>query len=337
MKTELLSPTPEALSRAGELLRGGEVVGFPTETVYGLGANALDAAAVEKIFAAKGRPGDNPLIVHIRAAEELLPLIAGEPGAQARALMEAFWPGPLTLIFPKSERVPPRVTAGLATVAVRMPSHPVARALIEAAGVPIAAPSANRSGRPSPTTAADVLEDMDGRVPLILDGGPCQVGVESTVVDLTGGTPRVLRPGGITRAQIEEVANACEIDHAVLHPLGEGERPRSPGMKYKHYAPQGEVTVFRGTRAVENIISRYDTAEDALILALEGDLPRFGARRCLSLGPDAASMAARLFHALREADRMGAKVILCEAVEPVGVGLAVMNRLLRAAAFRVVD
>ena len=178
---------------------------------------------------------------------------------------------------------------------------------------------------------------MDGRVPLILDGGPCQVGVESTVVDLTGGTPRVLRPGGITRAQIEAVANACEIDHAVLHPLGEGERPRSPGMKYKHYAPQGEVTVFRGERAVENIISRYDASEDALILALEGDLPRFGARRCLSLGADAASMAARLFHALREADRMGAKVILCEAVEPEGVGLAVMNRLLRAAAFRVVE
>ena len=337
MKTELLSPTPEALSRAGELLRGGEVVGFPTETVYGLGANALDASAVEKIFAAKGRPGDNPLIVHIAAAAELAPLIAGEPGAQARALMDAFWPGPLTLIFPKSEKVPARVTAGLATVAVRMPAHPVARSLIEAAGVPIAAPSANRSGRPSPTTAADVLEDMDGRVPLILDGGPCQVGVESTVVDLTGGTPRVLRPGGITRAQIEEVANACEIDHAVLHPLGEGERPRSPGMKYKHYAPQGEVTVFRGARAVENIISRYDATENALILALEGDLPRFGARRCLSLGPDAASMAARLFHALREADRMGAKVILCEAVEPEGVGLAVMNRLLRAAAFRVVE
>ena len=168
MKTELLSPTPEALSRAGELLRGGEVVGFPTETVYGLGANALDALAVEKIFAAKGRPGDNPLIVHIAAAAELAPLIAGEPGAQARALMDAFWPGPLTLIFPKSGRVPLRVTAGLATVAVRMPAHPVARSLIEAAGLPIAAPSANRSGRPSPTTALDVLEDMDGRVPLIL-------------------------------------------------------------------------------------------------------------------------------------------------------------------------
>ncbi|HIS03736.1 MAG TPA: threonylcarbamoyl-AMP synthase [Candidatus Pullichristensenella avicola] len=337
MKTELLAPTPEALSRAGEWLRAGEVVGFPTETVYGLGANALDAAAVEKIFAAKGRPGDNPLIVHICAAEELAPLIAAEPGPQARALMDAFWPGPLTLIFPKSEKVPARVTAGLDTVAVRMPSHPVARALIEAAGVPIAAPSANRSGRPSPTTAADVLEDMNGRVPLILDGGPCQVGVESTVVDLTGGVPRVLRPGGVTRAQIAAVASACEIDHAVLNPLGAGEKPRSPGMKYKHYAPQGEVTVFRGAHAVENILRRYDASQDALILCLENDLPRFGARRCLSLGPDAESMAARLFLALREADRMGAKTILCEAVEPVGVGLAVMNRLLRAAAFRVVD
>ena len=337
MKTELLSPTPEALARAGELLRSGEVVGFPTETVYGLGANALDEAAVEKIFAAKGRPGDNPLIVHIADADGLAPLIASEPGPHARALMDAFWPGPLTLIFPKSVAVPARVTAGLDTVAIRMPSHPVAQALIRAAGVPLAAPSANRSGRPSPTTAADVLEDMDGRVPMILDGGPCRVGVESTVVDLSGEAPRVLRPGGITRAQIEAVASACEIDHAVLNPLGEGERPRSPGMKYKHYAPRGEVTVFCGENAVKNIIRRYDAASNALILALEGNLPFYGKRRCISLGSDAESMAANLFHALREADRLGADVILCEGVEPVGVGLAVMNRLLRAAAFRVVE
>lgn len=337
MKTELLFPTPEALARAGELLRSGEVVGFPTETVYGLGANALDEAAVEKIFAAKGRPGDNPLIVHIADADGLAPLIASEPGPHARALMDAFWPGPLTLIFPKSVAVPARVTAGLDTVAIRMPSHPVAQALIRAAGVPLAAPSANRSGRPSPTTAADVLEDMDGRVPMILDGGPCRVGVESTVVDLSGEAPRVLRPGGITRAQIEAVASACEIDHAVLNPLGEGERPRSPGMKYKHYAPRGEVTVFCGENAVKNIIRRYDAASNALILALEGNLPFYGKRRCISLGPDAESMAAKLFHALREADRLGADVILCEGVEPVGVGLAVMNRLLRAAAFRVVE
>ena len=337
MKTELLFPTPEALARAGELLRSGEVVGFPTETVYGLGANAMDEAAVEKIFAAKGRPGDNPLIVHIADADGLAPLIASEPGPHARALMDAFWPGPLTLIFPKSVAVPARVTAGLDTVAIRMPSHPVAQALIRAAGVPLAAPSANRSGRPSPTTAADVLEDMDGRVPMILDGGPCRVGVESTVVDLSGEAPRVLRPGGITRAQIEAVASACEIDHAVLNPLGEGERPRSPGMKYKHYAPRGEVTVFCGENTVKNIIRRYDATPNALILALEGNLPFYGKRRCISLGSDAESMAANLFHALREADRLGADVILCEGVEPVGVGLAVMNRLLRAAAFRVVE
>ena len=337
MKTELLFPTPEALARAGEHLRSGEVVGFPTETVYGLGANAMDEAAVEKIFAAKGRPGDNPLIVHIADADGLSPLIASEPGPHARALMDAFWPGPLTLIFPKSAAVPARVTAGLDTVAIRMPSHPVAQALIRAAGVPVAAPSANRSGRPSPTTAADVLEDMDGRVPMILDGGPCRVGVESTVVDLSGEAPRVLRPGGITRAQIEAVASACEIDHAVLNPLGEGERPRSPGMKYKHYAPRGEVTVFSGENNVKNIIRRYDATPNALILALEGNLPFYGKRRCISLGSDAESMAANLFHALREADRLGADVILCEGVEPVGVGLAVMNRLLRAAAFRVVE
>ena len=337
MRTELLTPTGEAIARAGALLRAGKVVGFPTETVYGLGANALDASAVDKIFAAKGRPGDNPLIVHIADADALAPLIRGEPSAAARALMDAVWPGPMTLIFPRSGRVPLRVTAGLDTVAVRMPSHAVARALIRAAGVPVAAPSANRSGRPSPTTARDVLEDMDGRVPLILDGGACGVGLESTVIDLTGGCARVLRPGGVTQAQIASVAGACEVDRAVLAPLGEGERPRSPGMKYRHYAPRGEVTVFRGPDAAEKIIRRYDACEGALILALEGHVPLYGARRVLSLGADARDMAANLFGALREADRLGAREILCEGVEPTGVGLAVMNRLLRAAAFRVVD
>lgn len=337
MNTFVLTPTPEAVERAARLIRAGEVVGFPTETVYGLGADALNTAAVEKIFVAKGRPGDNPLIVHIAEREELDGLIAGEVCAEARALMDAYWPGPLTLIFPRGRNVPLRVTANLETVAVRMPAHPVARALIRAAGVPIAAPSANRSGRPSPTTASDVLEDMDGRVPLILDGGACQVGLESTVVDLTGGVARVLRPGGITRNQIEAVLHACEVDRAVLNPLGEGEKPRSPGMKYRHYAPRGEVTIVRGSRAAQEIIRRYDASCDALILALEGNLPLYGSRRALSLGADADAMAARLFSALREADRLGARVILCEAVAPDGVGLAVMNRLLRAAAFRVVD
>ncbi|NLF27119.1 MAG: threonylcarbamoyl-AMP synthase [Clostridiales bacterium] len=337
MITELLNPTPEAIRRAAELIRAGEVVGFPTETVYGLGADGLNPAAVEKIFEAKGRPGDNPLILHIAEVPELLPLIAGEPGAAARKLMDAHWPGPLTLIFPKSALVPDRATAGLPTVAVRMPSHPVARRLIRLAGVPVAAPSANRSGRPSPTTAADVLEDMDGRIPLILDGGPCEVGLESTVVDLVGPVPRVLRPGFVTAAQIRAAAGASELDPAVLAPLPEGERPRSPGMKYRHYAPAGEVTAFRGPGAVGEIIRRYDGADAALILALEGNVPRYGNRRVLSLGKDESAMAAALFRALREADRLGAEQILCECVEPEGVGLAVMNRLLRAAGFRVVD
>lgn len=337
MNTELLTPTPETLARAAALLQAGEVVGFPTETVYGLGADALNSSAVEKIFEAKGRPGDNPLIVHIAEYSALAPLIEGKPSEAARALMDAYWPGPLTLIFPKNEAVPARVTAGLATVAVRMPSHPIAQALIRASGLSIAAPSANRSGRPSPTTASDVLEDMQGRIPLILDGGPCAVGLESTVVDLTGDVPRVLRPGGITKAQIDAVIGQSEIDHAVLNPLGEGEKPRSPGMKYRHYAPKGEVTIFRGAHAAEAIAKKYDESEDALILALSGNLPLYGTRRTLSLGENAQAMAANLFHVLRKADRMGAQTILTECVEPTGVGLAVMNRLLRAAGFRIVD
>jgi L-threonylcarbamoyladenylate synthase len=218
-----------------------------------------------------------------------------------------------------------------------MPSHPVACALIRLAGTPVAAPSANRSGRPSPTTAADVLEDMDGRIPLILDGGPCEVGLESTVVDLTGPVPRVLRPGFVTAAAIELAAGKSEVDPAVLAPLAEGEAPRSPGMKYRHYAPAGEVTAFRGPNVAEEIVRRYDGADNALILALEENVPRYGNRRVLSLGRDEGAMAARLFHALREADHLGAEHIFCECVEPEGVGLAVMNRLLRAAAFNVID
>ncbi|NLD59430.1 MAG: threonylcarbamoyl-AMP synthase [Clostridiales bacterium] len=337
MITELRNPTPEAIRRAAELIRRGEVVGFPTETVYGLGADGLNEGAVEKIFQAKGRPGDNPLILHIAELSELAPLILGEPNAAAKALMAAHWPGPLTMIFPKSALVPDRATAGLPTVAIRMPSHPVARELIRLAGTPIAAPSANRSGRPSPTTAADVLEDMDGRIPLILDGGQCEVGLESTVVDLTGGVPRVLRPGFVTAAEIKSAAGGSEIDPAVLAPLSEGEAPRSPGMKYRHYAPMGEVTAFRGPGAVGEIARRYDQADNALILALEENVPRYGNRCVLSLGRDESAMASTLFRALREADRLKAEHIFCECVEPEGVGLAVMNRLLRAAAFNVID
>lgn len=343
MQTELLPVSPASLEKAGALIRAGELVGFPTETVYGLGANALDADAVKRIFEAKGRPGDNPLIVHISAVDQLAPLIAAEPSPAARALMDAWWPGPMTLIFPKSDLVPMAVTAGLDTVAVRFPSHPAARALIDAAARPIAAPSANRSGRPSPTTARHVLEDMDGRVPLILDGGPCEVGVESTVIDMTGAKPRVLRPGGVTPEMIAEVAGSAGVDPAVMRPLQEGEVARSPGMKYRHYAPAGALTIVQGADgAVAREICRlYDAAlaggKRPLILALEGHLDAYGDRRALSLGADAAGMAHRLFARLRDADDLGADALFSEAVAADGVGLAVMNRLGRAAAFHIVE
>ena len=226
METQILKPSAEALNLAAKLIRDGQLVAFPTETVYGLGANALDPEAVARIFAAKNRPGDNPLIAHISDVSQLLPLIDCEPGPVAQRMMDAFWPGPLTMIFPRAKLVPANLSAGLATVSVRLPSHPVARALISAAGVPIAAPSANRSGRPSPTTAAHVFEDMNGVIPLILDGGECAVGLESTVVDMTCDVPRILRPGGITAEMIAEVAGGSEVDPAVLRPLQEGEQPR---------------------------------------------------------------------------------------------------------------
>ena len=340
----LLPPTGAALEQAAALLREGGLVAFPTETVYGLGASALDPDAVRAIFEAKGRPGDNPLIVHISDVAQLGPLIAGAgPSEQAKRLMDAFWPGPLTMIFPKSALVPEVVTAGLDTVAVRFPRHPVARRLIERAGLPVAAPSANRSGRPSPTSAQHVLEDMDGRIPLILDGGDCDVGLESTVVDMTRGTPRVLRPGGVTPEQIAAVAGGSEVDPAVLRPLAEGEKPRSPGMKYRHYAPKGALTLYAGRP--EDVQAAIRAAYDAalaggaspLILALEGHLSGYGSRRALSLGPDAASCAHRVFAALREADDLGCDRLFCEAVEAGGIGLAVMNRLGRAAAFHIVE
>ena len=341
MQTQLLPVTPENIALAGKLIREGQLVAFPTETVYGLGANALDADAVSRIFEAKGRPGDNPLIAHISAMEQLDPLIAAEPGENARRMMDAFWPGPLTMIFPRSEKVPLTVTAGLDTVAVRFPAHPAARALIDAAGCPIAAPSANRSGRPSPTTARHVLEDMDGRVPLILDGGACDVGLESTVVDMTGPEPRILRPGGVTREMIASVTGAASVDPAVMRPLREGETARSPGMKYRHYAPTGQLTIVKGAHASEAICRLYDDAlaegRRPLILALSGHVDAYGRRRVRSLGADASGMAHEIFARLREADALDADVIFSEAVSTDGVGLAVMNRLGRAAAFHVIE
>lgn len=327
-----------SVARAADLIRKGEVVGFPTETVYGLGADALNPRAVMKIFAAKGRPGDNPLIVHISDINALRPLVAGAPSETALKLAKAFWPGPLTMLFPKSAIIPDCVTAGLDTVGIRMPSNLWARMLIEASGRPIAAPSANRSGRPSPTTARHVLADMDGRIPLILDGGPCDVGLESTVLDATGEFPRVLRPGGVTPEMIAAVVGRADVDESVLRPLNDGEKPRSPGMKYRHYAPNGVVTIFEGDpeAVATEICARYDASDaPALILALAAHIGLYGNRRTLSLGADASEAANRLFDALREADERGAAHILSEAVDESGIGLAVMNRLGRAAEFHI--
>lgn len=343
MITRILPPTDAAIAEAAALIRAGELVAFPTETVYGLGADGLNREAVAKIFQAKGRPGDNPLILHISALDQIAPLIACELSPVAKKMADAFWPGPLTMIFPKSARVPENVSAGLSTVAIRFPAHPDAQRLIAAAETPIAAPSANRSGKPSPTTANHVFEDMDGRIPLILDGGECLVGVESTVVDMTGSVPHILRPGGITAEQIAQVAGASEVDSAVMRPLAEGEKPRSPGMAHRHYAPNGQLTVFTGDsdRVIQRIQSEYDCAKAngsrPLILSMEAHVASYGDRRIESLGADETAMAHRLFALLRDADHMEADVLFAEGVEAKGVGLAVMNRLGRAAAFHIIE
>ncbi|MED9821339.1 MAG: L-threonylcarbamoyladenylate synthase [Christensenellales bacterium] len=340
MHTQVKPVSPAAIEEAAQLIRAGELVGMPTETVYGLGANALDENAVRKIFEAKGRPGDNPLIVHVSCLDEIPPLVRAIPEG-ARRLMEAFWPGPMTLILPKSDRIPSAVSAGLDTVGIRLPASEAARALIRAAGRPIAAPSANRSGRPSPTTAQHVLEDMDGRIPFILDGGASEVGVESSVIDATGEVPVILRPGGITPEMVERVLGGVRVDEHVMSPLAEGDIVRSPGMKYKHYAPKARTTIFDGEaeRVMAAICARYDAAQAAgerpAILGF--DEHDFGGRTRISLGsvkrPQEA--AARLFGALRELDERGETIALCEAVEATGIGLAVMNRMGRAAGFDI--
>ena len=337
IETLCLPVGEESLRMACDLLREGKLVAFPTETVYGLGADALNADAVRSIFAAKERPADNPLIVHVAQREQLEGLCRVTETAEK--LMDAFWPGPLTMLLMKTERVPDVTTAGLPSVAVRCPSHPAAFAMLRESGVPVAAPSANRSGRPSPTTAAHVLEDMRGRIPLILDGGPCQVGVESTVVDLTGDIPCVLRPGAITAADIAKVAGQCRIASSVMRPLKEGETAPSPGMKHRHYAPKAKMTVYIGSdeAVAARVIPRYDQADSAVILAHESALPLYGSRRVFSLGDTPEEGAHLLFQRLREMDEQGCSLILAQGWKAEGKALAVMNRMARAAAFDLVE
>ncbi|WP_129721605.1 L-threonylcarbamoyladenylate synthase [Xylanivirga thermophila] len=334
------------IKKAAQYIRQGEVVAFPTETVYGLGANALDGETVRKIFYAKGRPSDNPLIVHIASINEIYQLVNGVP-PKALKLMEAFWPGPITIILEKSSIIPDEVTAGLDTVGIRMPRNEVARAFIKECGVPIAAPSANRSGRPSPTTAQHVMEDMQGRIPFIIDGGECSVGLESTVLDLTSNIPTILRPGGITQEMLETVLGEVQVDKRVLTPPLKGERVKSPGMKYTHYAPKAPVTIVQGNpdaiaKHIKALAMQYiSQGKKVGILATEETYTLYedikasvlimGTRSRLS------TIASKLFADLRQFDDLGVDIILAEGVGTKDEGLAIMNRMLRAAGFHVIN
>jgi L-threonylcarbamoyladenylate synthase len=339
-----LKKNPEVMiAEAAEQIAAGELVAFPTETVYGLGADGLNAEAVAKIFAAKGRPADNPLILHIADKEQILPLTTGL-NENAKALMETFWPGPLTIVVPRSSIVPDIVTAGLDTVAVRMPSHPVAAALIRASGCPIAAPSANVSGKPSPTNAQDVAEDMTGKISGILDGGSCGIGVESTVVETTSPVPTILRPGGITREMLEERLGAVEIDPAL-----NGDpalRPKAPGMKYRHYAPQAPMYLYEGKQADLRLVRAVQQAmkqgmhigvlcDDTVKTQLEENLRRGHRAEIMSWGSGKSDLAEHLYQLLRDFDRVSPELIIGMGVDEKGLGLAVMNRLRKAAGYQI--
>lgn len=339
MNTRLLDPTQDetALEQAGALLKAGEVVGMPTETVYGLAANALDGRAVAKIFEAKGRPQDNPLIVHIADREQLAALVRTVPPAAAR-LAEAFWPGPLTIILPKAGCIPPEVSAGLDTVGVRLPSHPVARALIRAAGVPLAAPSANLSGRPSTTTSGHVLADLGGKIPAVVEGGPCMVGVESTVVSLAGAKPRLLRPGGVSLEQLRAVLGEVEVDRALREKIGDDVQVSAPGMKYRHYAPKAPVTVVCGDPARTAAYITRHAALDAGVICFSECASQFVLRekRVIGASDDVQTQARLVFDALRSFDDTKVPEIWAQCPDDTGLGLAVANRLKKAAGFRVV-
>lgn len=323
----------ESVTMAAELLKRGELVAIPTETVYGLAANALNENAVRNIFKAKGRPQDNPLIVHIASMKMLPPLVREIPDI-AKRLAERFWAGPLTMIFPKSDKIPSVTSGGLDTVAVRLPQNEAARQIIKECGFPLAAPSANISGKPSPTTAAHVFEDLNGKIPLIIDGGECSVGVESTVVCFKDGKIHILRPGGITEKMLSEFG-AVEVDSAVTSEPREGEKVLSPGMKYTHYSPKAEVYIVNahGDKFTEYASKRAEV--ESGLIALGAGVPEKGV--FLDYGSTPELQARRMFALLRRADELGAKTVLVEMPDTSGVGLAVYNRLLRAAAFRVIE
>lgn len=331
--TRLLPYSRESAAEAADLLGRRQIVAIPTETVYGLAANALDEWGVKNIFRTKGRPQDNPLIVHIASMKMLPPLVREIPEI-AKRLAERFWPGPLTMIFPKSDKIPSVTSGGLDTVAVRLPASEAALDIIKRCGFPLAAPSANLSGKPSPTTAAHVFEDMNGKIPLIIDGGECSVGVESTVICFKDGKIHILRPGGITEKMLLEFGEV-EVDKAVTAQPEKDERVLSPGMKYKHYSPKADVYVVNahGEKFADYCIKRGRF--EGKLLALGAGVLEEGI--FLDYGATPEAQARRLFALLRKADELGAKTVLVEMPEQSGVGLAVYNRLLRAAGFRILE
>ena len=358
MKTKVIEmespqkPRDEELLEGARILREGGLVAFPTETVYGLGANALDEEAARKIYEAKGRPSDNPLIAHVSAMEEVYPLVS-QVSEKAKKLMDAFWPGPMTLIFPKSDLVPYGTTGGLDTVAVRMPSDPVANRLIALAGVPVAAPSANTSGRPSPTTAQHVLQDMDGRIDMVIDGGPVGIGVESTIVDVSVETPTVLRPGAITMEMLEEVLGEVQIDPAILGPVSADLRPKAPGMKYKHYAPKADLTLvepedgdMESPDSLERMTEKVrQLAEEKLaegfrvgIICTDESRQTYpkGLVRSIGSRTRRETVAHNLYALLREFDDLKADYIFSESFPEDHLGQAIMNRLSKAAGYHIV-
>lgn len=335
---------PGELYEASRILKEGGLVAFPTETVYGLGGDALRPEASKKIYAAKGRPSDNPLIVHIASMEQLERVAANIPEA-AYKLAGHFWPGPLTMVLPKSELVPLETTGGLETVAVRMPVHPAALALIRESDVMLAAPSANTSGRPSPTRAEHVAEDLNGKIDMILDGGSVSIGIESTIVDLTGEVPTILRPGYITKKMLEEVLGTVEIDKAILEENKDKMlRPKAPGMRYRHYAPKGELTIYEGSQ--EKVVEAINEAarkavhagKKTGIIATEETrgFYKYGEVKTIGTLKDEETIARGLYEVLRELDAGGAEVIFGESYASDGLGQAVMNRLLKAAGQRLV-
>ena len=339
MQTLFLSASdPKTPALAAEMIRAGELVALPTETVYGLGANGLDEAAVAKIFEAKGRPQDNPLILHIAGAEQI-ELFCHHIPQKAYDLAEAFWPGPLTMVLPARDTVPKRTTGGLSTVAVRCPDNDITREIIRLSGVPIAAPSANISGKPSTTTAAHVLHDHDGKIAAIVDGGSCRVGVESTIVDLTEERPRLLRPGGITPEQLVEVLGDLIVDKAVTAQIDQDAVVKAPGMKYRHYAPSEPVVIVSGSREKAAAYIRRHFEPGDRVLCFEEELPLYDGCDPLSYGKEADvnTLSAGLFAALRELDDPKIHQVYARCPVGGGVAYAVQNRLKKAAAFHIVD